>query len=758
LHPLEGVYMSIRIPSIDDRRYQDLLDEALARIPVHNPEWTNFNKSDPGVTILEIFAFLTETLLYRANQIPERNRRKFLSLLGITPRPMRSAHGLVSFSNERGPLEAQVFAKDLEVFAGQVPFRTSRGLEVLPIEARVYIKREISVTTDQQRYYDLLYRSFQPSTPSGFKFYETVPMDGSKPLDLAGSVDKVLWLALLAREKESPEAARKQIAKRTLSIGIVPALDEAARVLKPQHLEQLQSSLVFEVPKGGVLGSGAATYQPISARVLNDVLSEPGVVELSLPDESGLGLWQDINPLEAGVGDLPPALDDKLAERLITWLRIRPLGATQARFLWVGINAAMLKQRAKVVAENLPSGTGEPDQSRSLAQTPVIPGSVHLRSTLGKQTTDWFEVDDLMNAAPEVPSENLELPPGQASQSFSTPSEVFSLDPINGELRFGDGARGRRPAFGANLQVSYDCGVGRVGNVAVGAINQAPSLPAGFKLNNPVRTWGGADAQTLLEAEKGIRAYLQHRDRLVSALDFEAITHQTPGVEIGRVEVLPAFNPENSSLVGNTPGAVTLLLIPKFDPLHPDAPMPDRLFLDTICAHLEPRRIVTSEVYLRGPKYVGVQVSVGFTPEAGVNPAEVREAIKLALRRFLSPLPSANESDALSNLNSITGLPAQATDKAGIDGWALGNPVLRLELEAVVNRVPGVRLVNELLLGSAASTGSSNSIPMLNLELPQLTALEAVVGAAVSLEELRGETSQQTGQFLPVPIVPEECR
>jgi hypothetical protein len=74
----KDTHMPLQIPSLDDRRYQELLDEALARIPVHNPEWTNFNKSDPGVTLIELFAFLTETLLYRANQIPERNRRKFL--------------------------------------------------------------------------------------------------------------------------------------------------------------------------------------------------------------------------------------------------------------------------------------------------------------------------------------------------------------------------------------------------------------------------------------------------------------------------------------------------------------------------------------------------------------------------------------------------------------------------------------------------------------------------------------------------------
>src|SRR5205809_5810765 len=91
--------MPLTIPTIDDRRYQDLLDEALARIPVHNPEWTNFNRSDPGVTLIEVFAFLTETLLYRANQIPERNRRKFLSLLGVPLQPASSARGIVAVSS-----------------------------------------------------------------------------------------------------------------------------------------------------------------------------------------------------------------------------------------------------------------------------------------------------------------------------------------------------------------------------------------------------------------------------------------------------------------------------------------------------------------------------------------------------------------------------------------------------------------------------------------------------------------------------------
>ena len=100
--------MPLTIPTLDDRRYQDLLDEALARIPVHNPEWTNFNRSDPGVTLIEVFAFLTESLLYRCNQIPERNRRKFLSLLGIPLQPASSSRGIVVFTNERGPWKSGV--------------------------------------------------------------------------------------------------------------------------------------------------------------------------------------------------------------------------------------------------------------------------------------------------------------------------------------------------------------------------------------------------------------------------------------------------------------------------------------------------------------------------------------------------------------------------------------------------------------------------------------------------------------------------
>src|SRR6476660_10592289 len=97
--------MPLPAPLIDDRKYEDLVRELVARIPSHTPEWTNFNDSDPGITLIQLFAHLGESLIYRANRIPNRNRSKFLSLLGVKLNPAQEARGLVDFVNERAPSE-----------------------------------------------------------------------------------------------------------------------------------------------------------------------------------------------------------------------------------------------------------------------------------------------------------------------------------------------------------------------------------------------------------------------------------------------------------------------------------------------------------------------------------------------------------------------------------------------------------------------------------------------------------------------------
>jgi hypothetical protein len=60
-------------PPIDERNYAQLLGEVVRRIAVHDPDWTDFNQSDPGVTLIELFGFLAETVLW---QIDERQRQR----------------------------------------------------------------------------------------------------------------------------------------------------------------------------------------------------------------------------------------------------------------------------------------------------------------------------------------------------------------------------------------------------------------------------------------------------------------------------------------------------------------------------------------------------------------------------------------------------------------------------------------------------------------------------------------------------------
>lgn len=76
--------MPLQLPNLDDRTYDDLVAEALSMIPTYAPEWTNYNSSDPGITLIELFAYLTEMLIYRLNRVTNANKQAFLNLINGT--------------------------------------------------------------------------------------------------------------------------------------------------------------------------------------------------------------------------------------------------------------------------------------------------------------------------------------------------------------------------------------------------------------------------------------------------------------------------------------------------------------------------------------------------------------------------------------------------------------------------------------------------------------------------------------------------
>lgn len=744
--------MPLQEPIFDSRTYREILNEALARIPTHNPEWTNFNDSDPGITLLQLFSYMTESIIYRANLIPERNHKKFLRLLGIPMQAAQAARGLVSFSNPHGGLDVVTLDSDRLLSASDVPFRTMQSLQVLPVEAKLFYKSPLPAHRypEVDAIYNALYASYQ--TDGGMlEYYETktftTPEAGSvlPILDMGTqTVDGSLWVALLARPSEidSIEVVRERLGGKVLTLGVMPALAQDGCTLYPRGTKasDTRPSLVFEIPN---VVSEQAAYTRLKPRTETDLLAQPGVVELTLPSADQLTYWGDLDPLETGTGDFPPSLEDTDdQERLITWIRLRSpetnfagTGSRQVHIpvSWLGINATQVVQRAHVEAEQLPTGTGEPDQSGTLTNTPVIKDSVQVRVN-GEV---WLQIDDLTTATAEVPqrSPRFSARDSQDVQRLATPAKVFTVDRESGEVRFGDGLHGMRPPRDAAIQASYDYGGGRRGTIGIGTINKGESLPAGIQVLNPVPTWGGEEGETVTQAEKRITGFIRNRDRLVSKQDMEDIVSATPGVDLGRREVLPLVHPDQP--FQDSFGVVTVLVIPRNDPVQPDAPRPDSLFLQTICEYLSPRRILTTELHVRGPEYVPVWLSLSVDVIPGREAGEVLEAVRNAVRNFISPLHGGFEQQ----------------------GWPLSKDVEAAEIAAAAARVSGVAKVKQTLIGDDGGE-VAGVVTIEGLELPQLMAIEVTTGTAASIAEIQGAQGLIIGEGIrstPVPVIPEQC-
>src|SRR5260370_21796412 len=124
--------MALISPILDDRSYEQLREELLRRIPVYTSEWTDHNETDPGIALLELFAYLGESLLYRLNQIPDTTKIGFLRLLGVQPRPAVAATVLLAATT--GLAEGVQIAKGVRASAGSVGFEIIAETFAWPLE------------------------------------------------------------------------------------------------------------------------------------------------------------------------------------------------------------------------------------------------------------------------------------------------------------------------------------------------------------------------------------------------------------------------------------------------------------------------------------------------------------------------------------------------------------------------------------------------------------------------------------------------
>lgn len=118
--------MPLQLPNLDDRTYNDLVTEALGLIPTYAPDWTNYNPADPGITLIELFAYLTELMIYRLNQVTDENKQVFLNLISATkyPQPLDEKTldaNILSAIQALRQVDRAVTGADFEQLAGQVP-------------------------------------------------------------------------------------------------------------------------------------------------------------------------------------------------------------------------------------------------------------------------------------------------------------------------------------------------------------------------------------------------------------------------------------------------------------------------------------------------------------------------------------------------------------------------------------------------------------------------------------------------------------
>jgi hypothetical protein len=747
--------MPLQSPILDDRSYEQLRDELIRRIPVYAPEWTDHNPSDPGITLIELFSFLGENILYRFNQIPDATYMEFLRLLQIPLRSAVPSRALAVLSLKTKEQVVRV-EKGTEAKAGEVAFESLTEVRVLPVSCQAVAKK-LTESPDKNSEEAIFFQQakmfLDPIKEIAVPYTsELVPSESPGiPVDFDMTADNMLWVAVLAEDAESVEKVREQLAEpenapMLLNIGFVPEhrLDPDEYITPPEFTRRFRcpgegvtsdsSPVQWSISTGKFDKDNKPQYRPLAIEHdTTEGLSREGVVRLRLPrDLAEIGNFRIDDPDRIGTGNLPPILDDEdLEDRVIFWLRAFHLLRTKVegqkqqtelkengfgKILYVGANAVQLEQTCRAKPEFLGTGTGQPSQEYSLVHKYALSGSLTLEIEEADGWRAWTEVDDFFASR-----EN---------------DRHYLLDPEAGRVRFGNGLQGMAPQIGQRIRLlSYRYGGGLRGNVPPDAVNRVTNV-AGVEIRNPLAAYGGADAESIEFALERIPGELRRRDRAVTQGDFRELALMTPGANIGRAECLPLYHPQRPKT--DAAGVVTVFVWPQQDAAHPDAPLPDKNQLRAVCGWLDARRLVTTEVYVLPPKYRKIAVAVGLRVKPGYGIDAVRHWVETVLRQYLSPLPPYGPAG---------------------QGWPLGHRVHGPELEAAALQVEGVDYLEDLQVAGwdQKNNRTRGTVVLERDEVVELIGITVEVGpiAVEPGEDLQPETSTKLG--VPVPVLREEC-
>ncbi|MCK5015096.1 MAG: putative baseplate assembly protein, partial [Candidatus Omnitrophica bacterium] len=141
--------MGLPVPVLDDKTFNEIVDEARLLIPRYYPEWTDHNVHDPGITFIELFAWLAEMQIYQLDQITDRNYKNFLQLLNFYPCDIQPAKVDITFKQITSeipiPAGTQIFTG---VEPEQLVYEVQEDFNLVPAQIKSIITTYDSKTVD----------------------------------------------------------------------------------------------------------------------------------------------------------------------------------------------------------------------------------------------------------------------------------------------------------------------------------------------------------------------------------------------------------------------------------------------------------------------------------------------------------------------------------------------------------------------------------------------------------------------------------
>jgi len=722
--------MPLPIPNLDDQRFDDIVADARARLSNHVPELTTITAGDPAHAFVDLFAHLTESILFRANLIPERQRRVVMNLLQIPLRNATPAKGLVCIDAGSRTINLPSYVADgAQLKAGTQTFTGLGEVQPTPLSLSVAIKKALSSETllAMGLNYQALREQYglrDSDQPQAFepKTFEL----GKDNLSLSESLDKHYYLALTVPKtlKAERDTLRENIAGITLNIAIAPP----------------DSSEAIEDDEVNSLSPRALTWELLSQNEQGNILNLPleiisdssrggrqmGVVRLRLPKNTALfNDLQTADPMFAGVGDYPPELPAPITGDLIaTWLRLSCEDEPDLPLSYLGVNGLDVIGQGLKQDVVVSIGNGNPDQSINLPDTLIDPASIVLQVEEEGAWVTWQRVDFLVGLG------------GSA--------RAYRLDAAEGIVYFGDGLEGgKRPAVGKRIRIaSYLFGGGVAGNIAAGEIKEF-SGSSRLKVRHEIPTQGGINSETVSQAERRIPQFLTHRNRAVTKQDFKTLAENNPINTVARAEVIKGFLPGSSILAArkDIPGVVSVFVLPPGLPAMGETPKATKGLLKDVFEYLIQRVLVGTELYVLSPEFVPVAVGVNVDVLDVDTEQETIQLVQKSLVNYLWPLVPGGARGA---------------------GWGLGVSVGANELQTQVARVAGVRAVKAFSLfqkldGVWKELPQGAQIDLSLYQLPELLGVSVGTGNGDVPVPTIVERDSQSLSGVPAPVIPELC-